>query len=886
MSLAPSRPPSARPRRLCLAAALVAAATAACLAPATASSKTFTLRPLKARSTHLVFRIKGIEPRSIVAARLYRGHHLVRKLRLRQIRLAARSGYLRLTVPKRVAAQHHGSGVRAYSAERPLADRLRVATDNTPPETTITSGPSGTVNSRDASFSFTSSERRSTFACQLDGGAWVRCSSPKLYSGLLDGAHRFQVRATDRAGNVDPTPAARDWTIQTAQPPPGDAQPGFPIRAAFYYPWFPEAWNQNGMYPYTKYTPTAGLYDSSSVSVIQQHIRSMEYAHIEAGIASWWGQGSRTDGRIPTLLSSTTAMGSGFRWALYYEHEAGGDPSATELNADLRYIRDRYGADPSYLRVNGRFVVFVYADGLDGCGMVDRWKQANADIGAYLVLKVFSGYRTCLNRPDGWHQYAPAVATDSQAGYSFSISPGFNKADESSPRLARDLTRWNQNIRDMVASNAPFQLITTMNEWGEGTSVESAGEWRSASSHGLYIDALHADGQVSPPPPDTTPPAAPTGLIATPGDQVVGLDWNDNSEPDLSGYRVYRRNADGSWPTTPTATPTGSQWSDSGRTNGTTYTYRVTALDGSGNESTPSSTVSATPLGSTSPDPVIAAAGDIACSPASGDFNGGLGTSSTCRQKYTSDLLVGMKPAAVLALGDAQYESGTLSEFQQSYDPSWGRVKSITFPAVGNHEYHTSNASGYFDYFNGVGNQVGRGGDRSKGYYSFNVGSWHIIALNSNCSPVGGCGSGSPQETWLRNDLAANPAKCTLAYWHHARFSSGGEHGDTLAMQPIWQALYDANADLVLAGHDHDYERFAPQTATGAADSARGIREFVVGTGGKSHYAFATVKPNSEVRQSDTYGVLKLTLHPQGYDWRFVPEAGKTFSDSGSASCH
>ena len=867
-------------RRVCSTVTAIATVAATLLVAAPGAAATVhTLTPLRSQSENVVFRLAGIEPKTIVAARLYRSDRLVKSLSLRRVRTAARRGYLRLRIPRA-----HRRGL-AFAADRRPSLQVKVTTDTTPPETAISSGPTGTVSVRNASFAFSSSERRATFQCRLDGAAFAACTSPKVYSGLADGPHRFEVRARDRAGNLDPTPAIRDWTIAVSQPPPVDKQPGFPIRAAFYYPWFPEAWNQSGINPFTKYTPSLGFYDSSSTSVIQQHVRSLEYGHVEAGIASWWGQGSRTDTRIPTLLSATRALGSDFRWSLYYEHEGSADPSAAEIEADLRYIRDRYGTDPAYLRVNGRFVLFVYADAQDGCAMADRWKQANAAIGAYLVLKVFGGYRSCLSQPQGWHQYAPAVATDSQAGYSFSISPGFDKAGELAPRLARDPARWNQNIRDMIASNAPFQLVSTMNEWGEGTSVESAQEWSSASGHGLYLDALHFDGQGPAPPTDTTPPGTPTGLSATAGDRTVALDWSDNSEADLAGYRVYRRNTDGSWPASPVATPTSSQWSEGGLTDGVTYTYRVTAVDAAGNQSPPSVLAAATPAGPATGDPVVAAAGDIACDPASSSFNNGLGTSSSCRQKYTSDLLVGAQLAAVLALGDIQYEDGTLAQFQQSYDRSWGRVKDITYPAVGNHEYQTPKAAGYFDYFNGVGVQTGRAGDRSKGYYSFNIGSWHVVTLNSNCSQVGGCGAGSPQETWLRQDLAAHPASCTLAYWHHPRFSSG-EHGDTAAMQPIWQTLYDANADVALAGHDHGYERFAPQTSAGVADGTRGIREFVVGTGGKSHYAFTTARPNSLVRESQTYGVLELTLHAQSYDWRFVPEAGGTFADSGSAACH
>jgi len=177
-------------------------------------------------------------------------------------------------------------------------------------------------------------------------------------------------------------------------------------------------------------------------------------------------------------------------------------------------------------------------------------------------------------------------------------------------------------------------------------------------------------------------------------------------------------------------------------------------------------------------------------------------------------------------------------------------------------------------------------GDPATGYYSYDLGTWHIIVLNSECKEVGGCNAGSQQEKWLRADLAAHPAACKLAYFHKPLFSSGRAHGDDLEIQPLWQALYDGSADVVVNGHDHDYERFAPQTPDAAPDPKRGIREFVVGTGGKNHRPFGTPRPNSEIRNADAFGVLKLTLKPTGYDWQFVPEAGKTFTDSGSGNCH
>jgi hypothetical protein len=275
------------------------------------------------------------------------------------------------------------------------------------------------------------------------------------------------------------------------------------------------------------------------------------------------------------------------------------------------------------------------------------------------------------------------------------------------------------------------------------------------------------------------------------------------------------------------------------------------------------------------PDQVIYAAGDIACAP------GDPLSATKCREMKTSDIIVNGGASAVLALGDLQYNSASLSNLLGSYDRSWGRVKSITRPALGNHE---GSGSGYFDYFNGIGVNSGPAGEQGKGYYSFDLGAWHMIALNSNCGS-GGCQAGSAQEQWLRSDLAANPRACTLAYWHHPRFSSGHDHNN-LFMQDIWRDLYDAGVDLALVGHSHDYERFAPQDASGNLDPAKGIRQFVVGTGGAFFTGLSTPEPNSEVRQNTTYGVLKVTLRPTSYDWQFVPEAGKTFGDTGSQACH
>jgi hypothetical protein len=287
--------------------------------------------------------------------------------------------------------------------------------------------------------------------------------------------------------------------------------------------------------------------------------------------------------------------------------------------------------------------------------------------------------------------------------------------------------------------------------------------------------------------------------------------------------------------------------------------------------------------------PVIAAAGDIACDPASPTFNGGNGAVSSCRDKYTSDLLLNDPSiAAVLPLGDNQYNCGSYGAFQASYDLSWGRLKSISHPAVGNHEYQASGgtgcdaansgAAGYFTYFGAAA------GEPNKGYYSYDIGSWHLIVLNSQCETAGGCESTSQQGQWLSADLAAHANQCLLAYWHIPLFSSGGAANTN--SRPFWDVLYAAKADVILTAHDHLYERFAPQAPTGAPDPANGIREFVVGTGGSSHTPLAALAANSEIVNTDTFGILELTLYPDHYTWQFVPEAGASFTDAGSQSCH
>jgi Calcineurin-like phosphoesterase len=273
---------------------------------------------------------------------------------------------------------------------------------------------------------------------------------------------------------------------------------------------------------------------------------------------------------------------------------------------------------------------------------------------------------------------------------------------------------------------------------------------------------------------------------------------------------------------------------------------------------------------------VIAAAGDVACVPGSSPG------STSCREQYTADVIKQMNPTVVLNLGDAQYETGTLANFQNSYDRTWGAFLDKTWTtAGGSHDFY-----GGGDWYTYFGSRAGPGPYKP---YSMDVGAWHIVSLNAQCSDgnVGGCGVGSSQYNWLKDDLAAHRTQCTLAMWHNARWSSGPRHGTDARTDGFIRLLYDAGAEIVLSGHDHDYERFAPQNPDGARDDPRGLVQFVVGTGGKSLESnFGTIQPNSLARQTTVFGVLKLTLHTTSYDWEFVPEAGRSYSDSGSGSCH
>ena len=368
--------------------------------------------------------------------------------------------------------------------------------------------------------------------------------------------------------------------------------------------------------------------------------------------------------------------------------------------------------------------------------------------------------------------------------------------------------------------------------------------------------------------------SAPTGLVLTGSTETsVSLDWQQDYGDSYDGY--YVRVDDGA-----RMRYSSSQGTVGGLRAGTSYRFCVTIdlsaadhADESDKACLVSTTKGATPTPAPTPTPTptpdpitktVTIAGDIA------------GAASGTNDDSTAALVERLNPDVALTAGDQAYEDGSASEFDAYYHPTWGRFKGKTRPTAGNHEYHLSGAGPYFDYFGAAA------GVRGKGWYSFNVGSWHLVSLNSNLS----MSSSSEQITWLKADLAANAGRCTMAYWHRPRWTSGSSHSSSTTPAAAIQALYNVGADLVVTGHNHQYERFAPMNPSGARDDLKGIRTFVVGTGGAGLYGFGTVQPNSEVRNNDTYGVLRLSLREGAYDWRFERAAGGTFIDAGSNTCH
>ena len=632
-----------------------------------------------------------------------------------------------------------------------------------------------------------------------------------------------------------------------------------PVRAALYDPLAADRWGSPAGAE-SEYLPSLGYYAFDSTTV-QGHIAAMQYAGVQAGISRWEGTGTVTDDRFTTLLTEAAAHSGGFKWAINYAPEENGNPTAAQIRADITSLNStRPGLTtavlehPSYLRVGGKPVIFVSADADElgnlsdaGCNMVQRWSDSHALQDYYVVMRAFPGHLTtgtCPStprKPSSWHDYAldaPAMQSGNKPNtstpYSYWISPGYEDKAEPGARLARDFLRWTENVQDMVASKADWQLMP-FNQWHEGAATESAAEWGSPSGRGFYLDTLHSDG-------------VPTNKI-------------------------------------------------------------------------------------------IAAAGDIACE--SGPVPPpGPGAVERCHYQQVSDIFIKALPGggsvpragltSVLTMGDNQYDCGQLSEFQSQFDPTWGRAFDLLKPTPGNHEYKEvegvpdcggQQANGYFQYFGAVA------GQQPFGWYGFSLGpDWEFIALNSDCRPLAQAADApcttEDRDAWLAGYLASLGSdvdkKCVAGFWHHPRFSSGrtlaGVFGPDNWQRDAWEMLYESpvNADLILNGHGHFYERFGPLTPLGQADQSNGIRSITIGTGGVAVPRFETLmtsggafESRAVTRKDQTYGVGQFVLYDRpnpsdpasrgSYNFQFTPEPTMygpgtssltVYQDAYSATCH
>ena len=646
-----------------------------------------------------------------------------------------------------------------------------------PPSPTIDSGPSGATSSTSASFGFSDSESGVSFRCQLDGGGFSDCSSPQGYGGLSQGAHSFQVKARDAAGN-ESAAASRSWTVDTLAPPSPtiDSAPSDPSNSTSASFGFSDS--ESGV-SFRCQLDGAGFSDCSSpqgYSGLSQGSHSFQVkARDAAGNESVAASRSWTiDSNAPAVTLTAPANGS-----------ATANPTPT-------------------------------FSGAAGALLTDSMT---------VTVKIYSG-----STPTG----TPVqTLTTTRTGSSWSAA--------ASPALAEG-------------------IYTAQAEQGD-----FAGNTGQSSANTLTVDlTAPAISLTSPAQGSSTTEPRPTFSGA------AGTAPRDSSSITV---RVYS----GSLPSgTPlqiltTTAQGGGAYSiiASSALQAGTYTARAEQNDSVGNTGLSSAnTFSITA-------PVLLAAGDIAsCEAGDGDT--------------ATAALVNQNPeATVVTLGDHVYSNGTASEFANCYNPTWGQFKSRTRPAVGDHEYGTPNAAGYYNYF---ANQLAPYGpsatDPTRGYYSYDIGAWHVAALNSTCYVASiGCNR-NVMEQWFVDDLNAHPTACSLAIVHEPRYSSGNVHGNNAQMQALWQIAYEHGVDLILSASEHDYERFAPMDAVGNADPVNGMREIVVGTGGYFRYGLGTLQPNSQVWNGDTFGVLKLTLSAGSYGWEFVPVAGETFTDSGSTACH
>jgi hypothetical protein len=668
---------------------------------------------------------------------------------------------------------------------------------------------------------------------------------------------------------------------------------------AYYYQWFqPASWNRAK----TDY-PLAGRYSSDDVALMRRQVQQAQSVGIDGFIVSW-KDSPVNNRRLEALMR--VAADAHFKLAViyqgldFYRHPL----PVARVAADFKLFNTRYAGNAVYQIFDKPLLIWSGTWKFSAADIDEVTRPLRSSLTVLATEKSVEGYQRVAGSFDGdayyWSSVDPAVTTDyqsklgamSDAVHEFGglwiapFAPGFNAqlvgGARDVPRRGGDTLRAEYSA---AISSSPDALgLISWNEFSENTHVEPSVEYGDTALE--VLASLHESRQVSLSP------------MATESDEQTNASHNSMTVQValvillllFIGVTIFatathrRKELDDEIAVQARprrAVPPRRRW--------LAFAAVVVALgliaaavlyvfpDNKPDVTAPS------PL-YVGPQPVkdaghvvVGAAGDISC-PVDRSRTGEKSGPDTCEMQQTADAVKRMSPDAVLALGDLQYPSGSLSDFESSYAHSWGALRSITYPVPGNHEYGTPKAQGYFSYFGA------RAGEPDKGYYSYDLGAWHLVALNSECKHIGGCDSSSPQASWLKQDLAAHPRRCTLAYWHRPRFSSG-THGNNLDNDALWRLAADNGVDLVLNGHDHDYERYVPMDADGNSAS-EGAVEFVVGTGGASHYNFHLAESTSATRIKDVNGILRLDLGVDSYSWRFGASADDRTIDEGSAACH
>jgi hypothetical protein len=706
--------------------------------------------------------------------------------------------------------------------------------------------------------------------------------------------------------------SAAAWATPVAAAAPGTS--GQAPVFCYYYIWFdPSSWNRAKI----DY-PAAGRYSSSDPEVMRRQITEAQAAGITAFLVSWKGAAAR-DARLTQL--ATIAAELHFKLGLVYE---GLDFQrrplpASQVAADLQWFARGFAADPVFDIGAGGFsrplVVWSGSWAFSTADIARVIQPVRSQLTVLAAARNTTDYERVAALVDGDAYYWSSVNPATMSGYRQKLAamsqavhargglwiapsaPGFDArmigGTSVVPRNGGATLRTEYNTA--LGSQPDAVGLISWNEFSENTHIEPSVRYGRS-----YLDLTAQLIRARAPVPATAVDSSTGGsggltagfVLAVLAAAAIIIGWvrlrrgraGNGSDPKAriqAAGRAMRRLA-----------ARANRWwlAALGAIAALVITGASTDWYGAAAVSHPRADgAAASYLGlrhtESSTEAIVVAAGDIACPSGQADIGDNTegatdqirAPHATCGQAATANLITRTKPDAVLALGDTQYPDGAYRQFARSYAKSWGQFRAITYPAIGNHEYLTGQARGYFEYFGQ------RAGHPDQAWYSFDLAAWHVIVLNSECDHIRGCGRGSPQERWLAADLAAHPSRCTLAYWHEPRFSSG-THGSNPLYSAIWSDLASAGADVVLNGHDHDYERFSPLSADGQPD-ANGVREFVAGTGGESHYKFHLLATGSQVRIANTFGVLRLALKPGAYEWRFMSISGATL-DAGRSTCH